>query len=183
MAKIILGLTGEMGSGKGTIAKYIIEQKQGSSHRFSTMLRDVLNRLFVEQSRDNLQHISTILRQTFGEDILAKVMFHEVQNDQHDIVVIDGIRRMSDIAFLTQIPEFKLVYTEADMKARFDRISVRGENSDDGKKTFEQFAESHKNEAESQILALRDHANVIIDNNGNLQDLYKTIDQLIAEQK
>jgi len=183
MTKIILGLTGEMGSGKGTIAKYIIEQKQGSSHRFSTMLRDVLNRLFIEQSRDNLQNFSTILRQTFGEDILAKVMFHEVQNDQHEIVVIDGIRRMSDIAFLTKIPEFKLIYTETDMKIRFDRISIRGENSDDGKKTFEQFIESHKNEAESQILDLRNHANVIINNNGSLEDLHRTVDQLIDGQK
>lgn len=181
MTKLILGLCGEMGSGKGTIAEYITSQKGGSSHRFSTMLRDVLNRLFLEQSRDNLQNLSTMLRQTYGEDILARVMFHEVDKDEHQLVVIDGIRRMSDIAFLQKMPEFKLIYVEADMKTRFDRIAVRGENADDGKKSYEEFIKLHDNESETQIRGLKAHADIILDNNGPLIDLHKKIETLIQK--
>jgi dephospho-CoA kinase len=178
MAKLILGLCGEMGSGKGTFAQYLIENKKANSHRFSTMLRDVLDRLFIDQSRDNLQALSTMLRQTYGEDILAKVMYEEVLHDQNNLVVIDGVRRQSDIVFLKTLPEFKLVFVETSMETRYKRISTRGENTDDSKKTFEEFKKAHENEAESQIRDLRNVANLIIDNNGTLEVLYKQIDQL-----
>ena len=67
--KIILGLAGEMASGKGTVAKYAATKYGAKSWRFSTMLRDVLDRLLLEQSRDNLQNLSTVLRQNFGEEL------------------------------------------------------------------------------------------------------------------
>ena len=179
MAKLILGLCGEMGSGKGTIAQYIIEKKDGSTHRFSTMLRDVLDRLFIEQSRDNLQVLSTFLRKTYGEDILAKVMFHEVANDNHQVVVIDGIRRMSDIAFLLKLPEFKLVYVEVPMETRFARISDRAENADDKTKSYDEFIKANQNEAEIQIRDLKDKAAIVLENSGSIDDLQRRIDEII----
>lgn len=178
MAKLVLGLCGEMGSGKGTFAKYLIENKNANSHRFSTMLRDVLDRLFLDQSRDNMQSLSTILRKTYGEDVLAKVMYEEVVHDPRELIVIDGVRRQSDIVFLKTLPEFKLVYVEASMENRYKRITTRGENTDDSKKTFEEFKQAHENEAETQIRDLKTVANLVVDNNGTLQDLYQQIDQI-----
>jgi len=52
MAKLILGIAGEMGSGKGIIAKHVMEQRGGGTHRFSTILRDILDRVHLEQSRE-----------------------------------------------------------------------------------------------------------------------------------
>lgn len=181
MAKVILGITGEMGSGKGTIANYVVEQKGGSSHRFSTILRDILNRVYVEQSRDNLQALSTVLRKTFGEDLMAKGMALDAQNDSHDVVVVDGVRRMSDIAHLKELAHFKLVYVEADMRKRYDRIMTRGENADDSKKTFEQFQKAHENESELQIKDLKNHASYVVNNDGTYEDLYRQVDDIIKE--
>lgn len=181
MAKVILGITGEMGSGKGTIAKYIVEQKDGSSHRFSTILRDILDRVYLEQSRDNMQALSTVMRKTFGEDLMAKGMSHDAQNDEHDVVVVDGVRRMSDITFLKELPHFKLVYVEADMRNRYERITRRGENADDAKKTFEEFQKAHEDESELQIKELKNYANYVVNNDGAYEDLYKQVDEIIKE--
>ena len=52
--KIILGFTGLIASGKGTAAKYFNEKYGATTYRFSTMLRDLLNRIHVEHSRDNI---------------------------------------------------------------------------------------------------------------------------------
>lgn len=183
MHKIIIGLAGEMACGKGTVAKHIIEEHKAGSHRFSTMLRDVLKRLYIEESRENMQELSTMVRQKFGEDLFAKVMAEDVKKDNNEVIVIDGIRRMSDIAYLKEIPEFKLVYIEADIQKCYERIIHRGENTDDKSKTFEEFEEEHKQESETQIKDLKNYADYVIDNNEDYNHLYEQIDKIIEECK
>lgn len=181
--KIILGLAGEIASGKGTIAKYIVEKHNGSSHRFSTMLRDVAKRMYLEENRENLQKLSTIFRENFHDDSLSVVIARDVENDNHEIIAIDGVRRLADISYLKKIDGFRLVYIEADIEKRFDRLTKREENTDDAKKTFEEFKRDHEREAELQIRDLKSCANYVIDNNDMVEDLYKRIDEIIKKQK
>jgi len=181
MPKKIIGLVGEIAAGKGTAAKYLIEKHKATSHRFSTVLRDVLDRLYLEINRENMQNLSTILRKNFGEDILAKVIAEDVENDGNDIIVIDGIRREADIKYLKQLPEFKLIAVKADIKIRFERLARRGENEDDKNKTFEQFAKDHEAEAESQVLGLIKISDIQVDNSGNLEQLYKQMEDIVKD--
>ncbi|NTV41269.1 MAG: AAA family ATPase [Candidatus Moranbacteria bacterium] len=181
MSKLILGIAGEMGSGKGTVATHFVNEKGGSAHRFSTILRDILDRVYLDQSRENFQVLSMILRKNFGEDIMAKSMYHDVKNDNHDIVVVDGVRRMADIAYLREIPHFKLVYIDADIRTRYERIVKRGEKTDDFSKTFEEFKLEHDADSELQIRDLKNYADYVLNNDGTFVDLYKQLDQIITE--
>jgi len=181
MKKIILGLAGEIASGKGTVAKYITDELKGSSHRFSTALRDVAKRMYLEENRENLQKISTIFRENFHGNVLSEVIYHDVENDNHEIIAIDGVRRMADIEFLKKLPEFKLVYVDADMEKRYERIVKRGENVDDNSKTFEEFKKDHEREAELQIKDLKSEADFVIDNNRSFEDLYRQISEIIEK--
>ena len=79
--KIIIGLVSKIAAGKGTVTKYLQDKYGASAYRFSTMLRDALNRLYVEINRKNMQKLSTILRQNFGEDLMAKVIAEDVKRD------------------------------------------------------------------------------------------------------
>jgi len=179
MAKLILGIAGEMGSGKGTIAEYVSLEHRGSAHRFSTVLRDVLDRIYLDQSRENLNKLSTILRKNFGEDLLSKSMYHDTYKDEHEIVVVDGVRRMTDIEYLSQVPYFKLIYVDSDIQTRYERVTKRSENPNDSKKTFEEFKQDNEDESELQIRDLKSYANYVIDNNGTFIELYKQIDDII----
>ena len=181
MKKIILGFTGEIACGKGKATKYISEKYHGSSHRFSTMLREVLIRLYLEQSRKNMQEISTVIRQTFGEDTMATVIYEDVKTDPNEMIVIDGVRRLADIKYLKQLPEFKLVYIDTSIENRYRRIVKRGENPDDNTKTLEQFKKDQEGEADMQISGLKDKADFVVDNNGTTEDLYAQIDAIIKE--
>lgn len=182
MSKLILGFAGEMASGKGTATKHVVEKYGAASQRFSTMLRDILDRLYLLHVRENMSSLSTILRHNFGEDVLAKVIAKDVERDEHDYIVIDGVRRIEDIKYLRQLPHFRFVYIEADMRKRYDRIVVRRENPDDSKKTFEQFQKEHELETETQIRGLKVNADFVIDNDGNLDGLYAQIDNIINAQ-
>jgi len=177
--KIILGFTGLPASGKGTAAKYFVEKYEAKSFRFSTIMRDLLDRLYMPHSRENMSHISTVLRQNFSEDIFAKVMAEDVKQAEVELVVIDGARRLADIEHLRKIPGFKLVSIEVEMKTRYERLIKRGENPDDNSKTWEAFQADHELETEQTIPELMSQADAVIDNNGTLEDLYKQLDKLI----
>lgn len=181
--KLVLGLAGEIASGKGTTAKYLEEKYGASTHRFSTMLRDILDRMYLDNSRENMQKTSTMFRQNFGEDTLAKVIFKDVENDNHEIIAVDGVRREADIAYLKKSPNFKLLYLEADIKTRYERLVKRGENSDDAAKTFEEFKRDHEGEAELKIKDLKNIADFVVDNNGTFEELYKQVDEIITNLK
>ncbi|MDD3607486.1 MAG: AAA family ATPase [Candidatus Moranbacteria bacterium] len=179
MSRIILGLAGEIASGKGTVASYAVEKYNGRVHKFSTMLRDILNRIYLEENRLNMQKLSTILRENFGQDLFSKVISEDIKRDNSEVVIVDGIRRESDIEYLKKMEGFKLVYVEADMRIRYERITKRGENADDNRKTFKEFKNDHQGEAELQIKGLKRIADVVLDNNGTLEDLYRQIDDIL----
>lgn len=179
MSKIIVGLVGEIASGKGTVVKYLADKHEASTHRFSTIIRDVLDRLYIEHSRETLQQTSSMLRNTYGENILAKVMDEDTKNDKNNVVVIDGIRRVADIEFLKENPNFKLVFIDVSLEKRYERIIKRQENADDKNKTFEEFKLDAQREAELTIAKLKEYADVILDNNGTLQDLENQIEELL----
>lgn len=177
--KKILGFTGQIAAGKTTAVTYLQEKYDAHSHRFSTPLRDVLTRIHEPQTRDNLQTISQILRENFGEDMLAKIIAADVKEDDSPIIVLDGIRRKKDIEYMRDIPGFTLINIDADIHTRFERISVRSENPDDQGKTFEAFEKEHEREPERQISEVASTADVHIDNNGTLEQLYEKLDALV----
>jgi dephospho-CoA kinase len=183
MSKIILGLVGPLASGKEATKKYLVEKYNAKDCKFSTVLRDVLNRITIPTSRENLQKLSTILRENFGEDLLAKTIANDASKLEADIVVIDGVRRPTDIEHLLELPNFFLIKIDADSQIRYKRLIERNENVGDSEKTYEQFLKDHESEADSlvpQVMATAKHS---IENNSSFEDLYKQIDKIIEELK
>lgn len=181
MTKIILGLTSQMAGGKETVKKYLEKNYQAQSCRFSSILRDILNRLFLDNSRDNIQNLSTSLRKVFGEDILALTITKEVSSIKANIIVVDGVRRFADIKYLKELSNFFLISIEADPKIRYNRLVSRAENPGDKEKTFAYFLADHQKEADREIPKVMETANYIINNNHSLENLYQQIDKIIEK--
>lgn len=179
--KVIIGLTGQIACGKGVIKKFLIDHYHASDYRFSTILRDVLVRLDIEQSRENIQRMSTMLRKNFGEDLLAKVMAKDVEKDEHHFIVIDGIRRLADIKYLRDVHGFFLISVEASEEIRHQRVIERNENPGDDKKTFADFLKDQQEESESEIPKTMSQADFIIDNNKSWDDLWDQIHELVKK--
>lgn len=181
--KVILGFTGLLASGKGTAAKYLEEKHQAATFRFSTMLRDILDRVYVPQTRDNMIRLSEFLRGTYGEEVMAKTIAEDVEKSDEKIVVVEGVRRMADIAYLSKLPNFILVEIFAEPRTRYERLIKRGENPDDNSKTYEQFLADHQRSTELSILDVIKHATERVDNNGDLANLHKQLDELVKKYK
>lgn len=179
--KIILGFVGDLAAGKGTICKYLLEKYGTDSYRFSTMLRDILKRVYLENTRNNLQRLSTLMRENFGQDIMSRVIAEDVKNDPSDIVAVEGIRRPTDITYLEKNPGFHLIYITADPKLRWERLVKRNENPGDDKKSFEQFLQDEQAEADRLIKDLGKKAEYTINNNGNIVELHNQIEEILKK--
>lgn len=180
MTKKILGLTGPIACGKGTIKKYIESKYGGKDVRFSTALRDVCTRIGEEVNRNNLQTVSEMLREYFGQNILAKIIAKDIEKIDNEIIVIDGVRRLADIEYLKDMQGFTLIRIDAKPEIRYERMKKRNENKGDDKKTYEEFLNDHtRSDADSEVPIVMQHASVSINNDGDLENLYRQIDQIL----
>ena len=179
--KIILAIAGEIASGKNEMANYVAKKYRGASYRLSEVLRDILQRLNLPESRENMQNVSTMLREYFGTDILSKVAVSDLSKTKNRIIAINGVRRLSDIVALKKHFRVKLIYIKSDMEKRYNRIVKRSENPDDKKKTFTQFKRDHTKEAEVQICGLEKKADAVIENNGTRRDFHRKIDEVVKK--
>ena len=181
MKKVIIGFAGLFASGKEVSKKYLEQNYGAKNARFSSILRDILKRLDLSINRDNLIKLSTSLRETFGQDTLARAIANDAKNFDTDIVVIDGVRRMEDIKYLKDLPGFVLVSIDAPVEVRYKWLIARNENVGDDKKTFEDFQADHKRETELEIPEVMRNAKYSIQNDGSLDDLYKKLDDLVLK--
>lgn len=176
---LILGITGNIGAGKSHVTSYIQNTYGGVSFRYSTMLRDVLKRIHVEETREHIQTLSTILRTHFGDDLMSKVIAKDVEQSGESLIIVEGIRRPSDVTYLKDLPGFHLIAVTADIRTRYERITKRNENADDTGKTFAQFQHEQTQEAEGEIVAIMADAEVTIDNSGSMEMLHAHIDNIM----
>ena len=181
MDKLIFGIVGGLASGKTTLAEHLSETYHCNTYRYSTMLRDILERIYVDQTRTNLQELSTFLRQQFGQDVMSKVIAHDVANDDNDIVVVEGIRRPTDITYLRELPGFHLIFVDAEQRTRYERIIEREENPDDAFKTFETFKQDEAAEADRLISEIAAEAEYTLDNNGTRDNFFAQADAIIKK--
>jgi len=181
MAKLIIGIIGENAAGKTTATEYLKKKFNAVTFRFSDMLGDILKRMYVETSRANFQLLSTVLRQNFGEDIMSKVIAQDAKNATSDIIITEGVRRPSDVPYLKELSNFILIYIQADERVRFSRLATRGEKVDDATKTWKEFQAEGLQESEQQILAIAKTANYVVDNNGELENTYRQLDEIVAK--
>jgi len=179
--KIIIGLVGEQAAGKGTVASYLEEKYGAAKIRFSDSLFDILKRLHLPPRREHLVTLSEILRAAFGEDQLSRVVADDAFSIPNELLVIDGVRRLDDLATLEKLPEFRLIAIEATVEIRYERLKKRGEKPGETELTFEEFVKSHDLPTEKTIAEVARLATEKIINNGSREDLHSQIDSLLRK--
>ncbi|MDP2736179.1 MAG: AAA family ATPase [bacterium] len=179
--KIIIGLSGEIACGKGAVVDYLVKKHKASSYRYSRILRDILDRVYEEQSRKNMTDLSDWLRKKFGQDILSKTLARDITRDKNKLIVFDGIRRVPELNFFKKIPGFILIRIVGDQKIRYARFIKRNENPGDNKKTYRQFLKDLKGLSDYEIPKVMKQADYEINNDGSLKDLHRQIDQIILK--
>ena len=179
MPRLIFGLVGLQGCGKGTLADTLIQDHHAGYFRFSAILSDILKRLAIETNRDNFTKASVALRSAFGEDVFSYAVETAALQAKEDIVVIDGIRRPEDIVALEPLPHFHLISIEADAKLRFERMKQRGEKATESSMTWEKFLADEQLPTEVTIPFVMSRARYRLHNNGTREEFAQAAKALL----
>lgn len=177
----LIGLIGTPGAGKSFASKYIMKAYGGEHIKISDCLAHILHKLSLEKSRDNLVKLSVILRKEFGEDVMSHAVASDALTSKESIVLIDGIRRVGDLAAFKALLNFKLVAINADPKIRFEREKNRREKTDDAELTWEKFQEIERAPTEVTIPEVMAHAHYTIMNEGTREEYESKIDEIMAD--
>lgn len=176
--KLVIGLIGEIASGKGTVAEHISKEYGASVYRFSDVLRDVLRRLHIENTRENLQSIGVSIRQAFGVGVLADCLREDMLEDTSDLIVVDGVRYAHEAEMVRSFKDSILLYIHAPDVVRYKRAVKRGTRGE-RKMTFEQFKKAGEGGTEGMIRQIAGQADHTIENTGTVEELCENIDKIV----
>lgn len=178
----VIGLVGEKGSGKQTFVNFLKEIAPDLNIRqvrFSDILAQTLMIWDIPNTRANLQKLSLVMEENFGQSSLANAAKFSIEGDMADVVVFDGIRREPELKLVSEMPNSTLIYITADQKLRYERLKERSEKVGEIGLTFEQFLEEEKSKAEINIPILGEKADLKLENNGTLEEFKNKIKQLL----
>ena len=124
----------------------------------------------------------SLLTSLYGEDFLARVMASKCEAAPGAHVVIDGVRRLTDIEILqaTYGDRFILVWIETSADNRYERLKARKEKAGERMMSREEFDAQEQAESERQLDVVRAACRTVIDNDGAPEALQKQIDDLVA---
>ncbi len=183
MNKLVIGLVGEIGSGKGTVVDVVEElfpDKKIVTIKFSDVLADLLKILYMPKTRDNLQRMAIAIDEMFGAGTFNYAVRKRIENIDADIVFADGVRWPADEKMIRDMNGI-MIYVTADQKIRYQRVIVRKEKEGEGQTTIEEFQiqDSMKNEA--FIADIGSRADYQIVNEGTLDDMKQEV-RLLAQK-
>jgi len=179
---MIIGLTGENCSGKGTVAEYL-KKKSFYYYSLSDVIREDLSAKGIEVTRDALIQRGNALRQKSGLSVLAVRTAAKIQADKN--YVIDSIRNPGEVEELRKLKRFVLIKVVSLPENRFKRMTARNREGDP--KTLKEFTRVeeleavNKDSSKQQVIASMKMADKVLENDAQFQDLFKKIDLLLQE--
>lgn len=181
---MIVGVTGFFGSGKDSFADYLVKEKKFEHISLSDMIRQEILKRKQNITRDRLREVGNELRTKYGSGVLALKAIKSMVPEKN--YVITSIRAKAEVEVLKEEKEFVLVFVDAPIEVRFDRIHKRNRENDP--KSIEELRdkedkEMNDKEGGMQLAECRRMADVFIKNNNTLVQFKNKIDKLIDDLK
>ena len=178
---MLIGLTGRNASGKTTVVKWL-EDKGFLAVSCSDSIRAWLAEERIDESRDSLIEGGRELRRRGGPGILAEMLLERLSGSE---AVIDSIRTPGEVEALRSRDDFVLIEVRAGRDSRWERSQERGRTGDPGdKKTFiaqEKSEEVAFDEAGQALIATAKMADLVLFNNGSIEDLHSDLEEMLGQ--
>ncbi len=177
----IIGITGTLGAGKGTVVEYLI--KKGFKHYSA---REYLRSLAKERGlplvRESYHNIANELRRQSPSRLMDAL--YEQAETAGGNAVIESIHTPGELRSLKGRGAIMFA-VDADIKKRYDRILGRGSETD--KRTYEEFMADQEAELVNQDENMQnlskciELADYVLLNNGTREDLWSQVDRALGD--
>lgn len=174
---MIIGVSGRNGSGKGTLLE-ALARNGFEILSLSDVLRQELAEQGVSETRERMIELGTRLRRERGPGALAEVLGPRLNKNTH--YGIDSIRHPAEVAVLAATdPGFRLIWVEAPVELRFERMQRRGRPGDpetlQDLERLEDLERGGGDQATQQLDAVCDRSDFRIQNEGRVDELSEAL--------
>ena len=132
---MIIGITGTLGAGKGTVVEYLVTTRGFKHFSVRDFLNAEIDKRGLEHNRDTMLAVANDLRATKGPGYIAEQLLAQAEEYGKD-AVIESIRSLGEANHLKQHGAL-LWAVDAEVNTRYARITKRMSETD--KVTFEKF--------------------------------------------
>ncbi len=181
---LIIGITGTLGAGKGTIVDYLQSHYGFAHYSVRGFLTEVINERGLPLDRDSMVAVANELRGAYGASYIVEQLYIQAATSGKD-AVIESIRTIGEVYALRDKADFYLFAVDADPKMRYKRVVLR--NSETDKVSYETFLANEAREMSStdpskqNLAACKQAADYLFDNNGSFENLFNQIEKVIHD--
>ena len=181
---IIVGITGTLGAGKGTVVEYLKEQRGFKHFSVRDFIVDEIKKRKLPVNRDNMVEVANGLRAHNSPSFIVDELYKEALKTGKNSI-IESIRTFGEIESLRKKGNFTLLAVDADRQLRYQRIKERASETD--RISYEKFKEDETREMNAtdpnkqNLQRCIEEADYLITNNKSFNDLYSQIDKIINQ--
>lgn len=178
----VIGITGTAGSGKGTVAQYLVDRYGFKHLSVRDFIVEEIKRRGMNINRDSMIIVADYYRKEYSPGYMLEELYKKAKKLNHN-TVIESIRAIGEVEALRKNKDFILWATDAPIEIRYKRIKKRKNESD--MISFEKFKDQEERETLSgekyrgSINKCVMMADVIFKNTGSIKELKKQIDREI----
>ena len=182
---MIIGLTGTLAAGKGSVVEFLIEQgfKHYSVRQF--LVQEIEKRSLLV-NRNNMVEIANELRKKYGPSYIVEKLY-ELAKESGGDCIIESVRVPGEVEALKRKGEFYLIAVDAEPKLRYERAILRKSETD--KISYEEFLSNEKREMESSdptkqnLKKCIEMSDFVIENSFGLEELKTKVEEIIEKIK
>jgi dephospho-CoA kinase len=183
---MIVGITGSLGGGKGTVVDFLKDVKRFTHYSSSDLLVEILKERGETVDRDGMYRVANELRANNPEGGVPAETYKRYQIDgSPENAIFEALHNPAEVQFVQSIGGIVIGVT-ADPEVRYERISARGSVKDNV--TKEEFLIQQKREEEgtgdpnkSSIFDALSQADYVIQNNGTIEELNVQIEKVLQK--
>lgn len=182
----IIGITGTLGAGKGTIVEYLVKHHGFKHYSVRGFLLEIIKERNLPPNRDSMVKVGNELRAKHTPSYIVEQIYNQAKTADVDCI-IESIRTMGEVEALKGKENFTLFAINANADIRYKRITERASETD--KVSFEKFLEEEEREMISQdpnkqnLSACMAAADYYIENNSTIEELNQKLEGILYELK
>ncbi|MFZ1987443.1 MAG: AAA family ATPase [Minisyncoccia bacterium] len=178
---MILGITGTIGAGKGTVVDYLVS-KGFKHYSVRALLIEEIQKRGLPEDRNAMRDVANELRRTHHPAFVVEALYERAKEEGGD-ALIESVRTLGEAEFLKQKGAL-VVAVDAAQDIRYDRIVTRGSSTD--KVDFATWVMQEERELTStdpwdmNVLGVMAMADARIENNGTIEELHAETERALA---
>lgn len=177
---MIIGITGTLGAGKGTVVEYLVNKYHFIHFSVRAFLEKEIVARNMPVNRDSMVVVANDLRKTHSPSYIVDCLYQQA-NETDENCVIESIRTPGEVLLLRAKGDFFLLAVDANPEIRYKRIVERASETDHV--SFDTFIQNEQREFSSidpnkqNLKKCMEMADCRIMNDGTMKELFLNVEK------